>query len=148
MTDIALSWNGTEADLVIEDGDLVLDEGLETATVISLFSDRRARADDLLPGEDGDRRGWPGDAWPEVIGDQIGSRVWLLGREKQLAETLRRARDYGREAMAWQIEDGIAASVEVVATAPRRGLLGLAVTINRRDGGTENHQFDVLWEAL
>lgn len=148
MTDIALIWDGTSADIAIEHGDLVLDDGLTTATVVSLFTDRRARADDVLPADDGDRRGWPGDAWAEVIGDQIGSRLWLLGREKELAETLRRARDYGREAMAWMIDDGIAASVDVTATAKRRGVLGLAVTINRRDGGTENHQFDVLWEAL
>jgi phage gp46-like protein len=148
MTDIALNWNGVDADLVLENGDLRLDEGLSTATLISLFSDRRARADDQLPGEDGDRRGWPGDAWAEVIGDQIGSRLWLLGREKQLAETLRRARDYGHEALAWQIEDGITASVEVIASVPRPGVLGLAITLKRRDGGNENHQFDVLWEAL
>lgn len=148
MTDIALAWNGSAADLVIADGDLVLDEGLTTATVISLFSDRRARPDDALPGEEKDRRGWPGDAWLDVIGDQIGSRLWLLGREKQLTETLRRARDYARESLSWQLEDSVAASVEVSATAVRTGVLALAITIRRRDGGVENHRFDVLWEGL
>lgn len=148
MTDIALNWNGSTADLLIKGGDLVLDEGLQTATVISLFSDRRARADDKLPGDDTDRRGWPGDAWPDVIGDLIGSRLWLLGREKQLVETLRRARDYARESLSWQIEDGIAASVDVSASVPRAGVLALSITISRRDGGTENHRFDVLWGDL
>lgn len=148
MSDIALVWNGTEADLAIEGGDLVLEDGLQTSAVISLFSDRRARLDDAIPAGDGDRRGWVGDAWPVVAGDQVGSRLWLLGREKELAETLRKAREYGREALAWLIEDGIAASVDVTATAPRRGLLRLAVTVNRRDGSTINHQFDTLWENL
>ncbi|WP_447588632.1 phage GP46 family protein [Aquipseudomonas campi] len=148
MTDIALAWNGRDADLVIEDGDLVLDHTLQTPVVISMFSDRRARSDDALPGDQRDRRGWAGDAWPEVEGDKIGSRLWLLSREKEIAETLRRARDYGKEAVTWTLEDGIAARVDVTASVPRRGWLHLDVTIARRDGRIENHQYDTLWESL
>ncbi|WP_165675827.1 phage GP46 family protein [Metapseudomonas otitidis] len=148
MSDIALVWNGTEADLAIEGGDLVLEEGLQTAAVISLFSDRRARLDDVLPADDGDRRGWVGDAWPRVDGDQIGSRLWLLNREKDVPETLRRAREYARESLAWLIEDGIGASLDVQASVPMRGVLRLELTVNRRDGSTLNHQFDTLWENL
>ncbi|MCP1616563.1 phage gp46-like protein [Pseudomonas sp. SLBN-26] len=148
MSDIALVWNGTEADLAIEGGDLVLEEGLQTAAVISLFSDRRARLDDVLPADDGDRRGWVGDAWPRVEGDQIGSRLWLLNREKDIPETLRRAREYARESLAWLIEDGIGASLDVQASVPMRGVLRLELTVNRRDGSTLNHQFDTLWENL
>ncbi|WP_165681395.1 phage GP46 family protein [Metapseudomonas otitidis] len=148
MSDIALVWNGTEADLAIEGGDLVLEEGLQTAAVISLFSDRRARLDDVLPADDGDRRGWVGDAWPRVDGDQIGSRLWLLNREKDIPETLRRAREYARESLAWLIEDGIGASLDVQASVPMRGVLRLELTVNRRDGSTFNHQFDTLWENL
>ncbi|MDW3711882.1 phage GP46 family protein [Pseudomonas sp. 2023EL-01195] len=148
MSDIALVWNGTDADLAIEGGDLVLEEGLQTAAVISLFSDRRARLDDVLPADDGDRRGWVGDAWPRVDGDQIGSRLWLLNREKDVPETLRRAREYARESLAWLIEDGIGASLDVQASVPVRGVLRLELTVNRRDGSTLNHQFDTLWENL
>jgi len=148
MSDIALVWNGTEADLAIEGGDLVLEEGLQTAAVISLFSDRRARLDDVLPADDGDRRGWVGDAWPRVDGDQIGSRLWLLNREKDIPETLRRAREYARESLAWLIEDGIGAALDVQVSVPMRGVLRLELTVNRRDGSTLNHQFDTLWENL
>ncbi|MBX9755079.1 MAG: phage GP46 family protein [Pseudomonadaceae bacterium] len=148
MTDIALAWNGREADIAIVGGDLVLDHSLQTPVLISLFSDRRARADDALPGSDDDRRGWPGDAWPNVLGDQIGSRLWLLSREKEISETLRRAREYGKESITWTLEDGIAARVDVTASVPKRGTLNLAVAISRRDGRSENHQFDTLWEAL
>ena len=148
MTDIALIWNGHEADLAIENGDLVLDDGLHTSTVISLFSDRRARADDRLPGAEDDRRGWPGDAWPQVPGDQIGSRLWLLSREKELAETLRRAREYAQQGLAWMLEDGIAARVEVDVTVPKRGWLRLSITLQRSDGSRSNHQYDSLWETL
>jgi phage gp46-like protein len=148
MTDIALQWNGREADMAIENGDLVLDSSLQTPVIISLFSDRRARADDALPGDDRDLRGWPGDAWPDVAGDQIGSRVWLLSREKEITETLRRAREYGKESVRWTLDDGIAARTEVTATVPQRGWLRLQVAILRRNGRTENHQYDTLWENL
>ncbi|WP_347505859.1 phage GP46 family protein [Pseudomonas anguilliseptica] len=104
MTDLALSWNGREADLVIEDGDFALDDSLQTPVIISLFSDRRAR---------------PDDAWPDVPADLIGSRLWLLRREKEIAETLRRAREYGKESVAWTLDDGIAAKVEVTASVPK-----------------------------
>lgn len=148
MTDIALIWNGHDADLAIENDDLMLDDGLHTPTVISLFSDRRARADDRLPGTNDDRRGWPGDAWPQVPGDQIGSRLWLLSREKELAETLRRAREYAQQGLAWMLEDGIAARVEVDVTVPKRGWLRVSVVLHRSDGSRSNHQYDSLWETL
>lgn len=148
MSDLALIWDGSACDLAIDGNDLMLDDGLRTALIVSLFSDRRARDDDELPGGDGDRRGWWADAWSQIDGDRIGSRLWLLGREKELLETLRRAREYAEEALVWLIADGIAKRIEVVPSVPRRGVLALAITLHRPDGGQENHQFDVLWEGL
>jgi phage gp46-like protein len=148
MSDLALIWDGHGCDLALDGDDLQLDDGLQTSILISLFSDRRARADDVLPGADGDRRGWWADAYPQIEGDQIGSRLWLLSREKELAEPLRRAKEYAEEALAWLVADGIAARVEVITSVPRRGVLGLAVAVKRLDGGLENYQFDMLWEGL
>ena len=148
MSDLALIWDGHGCDLALDGNDLQLDDGLQTSILISLFSDRRARADDVLPGADGDRRGWWADAYPQIEGDQIGSRLWLLSREKELAEPLRRAKEYAEEALAWLVTDGIAARVEVITSVPRRGVLGLAVAVKRLDGGLENYQFDMLWEGL
>lgn len=148
MTDIALVYDGGGFDLALAGDDLQTDGSLNTSIIISLFTDRRARSDDTLPGAEQDRRGWWADAYPVIEGDQIGSRLWLLSREKELAETLRRARDYAQEALAWLVDDGIAARVEVVASVPRRGVLGLAVDVHRRDGQIENYQYDVLWESL
>lgn len=148
MGDLALDWTGECADLVFVDGDLATEDSLRTDAIISLMSDRRARADDQLPEGGVDRRGFWGDAWAVVPGDQLGSRLWLLSREKELPETLRRAREYAEEGLAWMIKDGIATSVEVVASVPRSGVLLLEVAISRSDGGREQFQFDVLWEAL
>lgn len=148
MSDLALIWDGRSCDLALDGNDLQLDDSLQTSILISLFSDRRARADDVLSGADGDRRGWWADAYPQIEGDQIGSRLWLLSREKELAEPLRRAKEYAEEALAWLVTDGIAARVQVITSVPRRGVLGLTVALKRLDGGLENYQFNRLWEGL
>lgn len=148
MSDLALIFDGHGCDMALDGNDLQLDDGLTTAILISLFSDRRALADDALPGASGDRRGWWADAYPQLEGDRIGSRLWLLSREKELPETLRRAKAYAEEALAWLVADGVAARVEVVPSVPRRGVLRLDIAVQRSAGGWENHQFDVLWEAL
>lgn len=147
MSDVALIWGADGGDLAYEEGDLVLESGLLSSALVSLFSDRRARKDDQLPGDSADLRGWWADVFSEVAGDQIGSRLWLLAREKQLSEVLHRAQDYAQEAMRWMLEDGVAAKVEAVATAPRRGLLRLSIEIYRHDGSVESGLYDSLWES-
>lgn len=144
MSDLKLVWTGQGFDLALTDNDLQRDDSLQTAVLVSLFSDRRARADDALPGNDSDRRGWWGDTWPVVPGDQIGSRLWLLSREKDLPEVKRLARDYAREALAWLIEDGLALAVEVSTGVPRRGWLHLRVDIEQRDGRHSTYNYE--WE--
>ncbi len=51
---------------------------LVRAVLISLFTWRRANADDTLPDPRGFRMGWWGDTYPVVANDRIGSRLWLL----------------------------------------------------------------------
>jgi phage gp46-like protein len=135
------------ADYALAQLGLTEDDGLETAVIISLFTDRRAAEDDVLPGMDGDRRGWWADAYPAVQGDLIGSRLWLLAREKQIPQTLARAREYAIEALQWLVEDGIAASVDVTAEVVRTGVLGLTVEIQRTAGPTARYRFETFWGA-
>ena len=135
-------------DFALDGADLATDEGLETAAAISLFTDRRAGRDDALPGGDDDRRGWWGDAFAGVEGDLIGSKLWLLGREKNLPEALNRARDYGAEALAWMVEDGIAERVEVVAAAPLDTVLLLGVAIFRPNDPPVRFRFERFWNDL
>lgn len=152
MTDITIDLHSTgldappEFDLCLSGNDLATDAGLHTAVVVSLFSDRRAEADDPLPGSD-DRRGWWADAYPDIDGDLIGSRLWLLAREKQTDEVLNRAREYAQEALQWLIDDGIAQRVTVTAEHVRQGVLGLLVEIQRPAGNAVEYRFNYLWEA-
>lgn len=142
--DIALKYNAgiKQFDLAIEDGDLATEAGLETAVIISLFTDRRALANDNLPDGTNDRRGY----WVDVYNDRpLGSRLWLLFREKEQDEVLRRAKVYAEEALAWLLEDDIAEAVEVEAWHVRRDTLGLRVTIRQGNRELLERQYDYVW---
>lgn len=115
---------------------------LETAIIVSLLTDRRAAPDDRLPDDSitgpipPNRRGWCGDALAEVNGDRIGSRLWLLAREKQTEETRRRAIFYAQEALAWLIEDGHVLDVEIYAEWVALGRLDMLITVTLPTGTT------------
>ena len=131
-----------------DDGAIAMTDGLETAVTISLFTDRRARDDDELPDNSGDRRGWcltyrQREADPES--DEIGSWLWLLGREKQLASVVARARSYAETALAWMVRRKYVRQVTVTAEVTAPGLLGLQVEIIRRDGTRWSRIYDYYW---
>jgi len=123
------------------------DDGLETAVVISLFTDRRANRGDAVPGDPNDRRGWWGDSFADVAGDRIGSRLWLLSREKQMPSVLARALEYAAEALQWLIDDGIARAVNVTAEVVSQGVLGLGVEIVRSGKPAAQYRFETFWKG-
>ena len=131
MGDIALIWqNDGTADIGLENDDVAADEGLRTAVLLSLFTDRRADDGDRLPGDDDDRRGWWADEFAEVEGDLHGSRLWLLDRAARREDVPGLAVEYAREAFNWMIEDRIIERVDVVAETADN-MLALQVTIYR-----------------
>jgi phage gp46-like protein len=151
VTDLAIRYAGVTVselgfDLALDGAGLATDDGLMTAIIVSLFSDARAKADDVLPAAGADRRGWWGDAVPAIADDRIGSRLWLLGREKMLPAVVQRARAYAQEALAWLVTDGIVEKVEVEAEAQGPNVLAIGVTVTRPDG-PNRQRFDFVWES-
>lgn len=146
MTDLALIWDNAiwGADVGVAGGDLIADDGLHTAVIMSLFLDAPAKPDDVVP-EGAERRGFWGDALAEVPGDVTGSRLWLLRRAKQLASKLSDAQTYAAQALQWMVDDGVAKAVSVAATNPQMGVLNLAVAITRPDGSVA--KYELLWNA-
>lgn len=126
-----LDDNG-QIDIRFLDGDVAPDSGLETAVLISLFSDSRA-VEDMIPAidRDGDLRGYWGDVRPAVPGDETGSLLWVIKRAKQLSKTLTDAREYAQRSLKWLVEDGVAESVTVNTSYPDRGWMLLEVIIYR-----------------
>jgi phage gp46-like protein len=147
--DLALTStpNGTTFDLALDGYDLASEQGLRSAVLVSLFTDRRAAADDEIPDGTNDRRGSWMDSYPAVARDQMGSRLWLLARAKELPDTLERARAYTLEALQWLIDDGVAAAVNVEAFWVRREVLGLRVGITLADRSQFEDVFEYTSEA-
>lgn len=143
--DLAIGWDADEllGDLLVRDNDLATDECLRSAVFISLFTDKRATLEDLGDDDEADLRGWWGDSYPSVPGDQLGSHLWLLERELQTPAVLDRARSYARDALAWLLEDEIATRVSVTTSYPQRGVLAIDVDIQSACATAERLQYQV-----
>lgn len=98
MTDLAFVWNNGRGNIAQDGTDMLTDDSLTSDVIISLYTDRRALDSDEIPGGDTDRRGWWGDSFRPR---PIGSRLWLLSREKTLQSVLDRAAEYALEALLW-----------------------------------------------
>jgi len=148
MADAAMIMTENGGELVLSGFDLARDDGLETAVIISLFTDRRASAEQLpveLPQDD--LRGYWGDISNATPSDQTGSLLWLLAREKQLPQILGRAQQYCREALAWMVEDLVATRVEVTAEFVAQGWMLILVDIFRPTGSPVRYRFNYEWAA-
>lgn len=143
MADVRLVIKNKCIGLALKDGDLEGDDGLETAVIISLFTDRRVTDDDVDAAQPS-KRGWWGDTYPDVDQDKIGSRLWLLERVKRTSDTLRRAEDYIREALDWLIEDGVADSITVSASYDVNNFLVASVEIQKPKG--DKSRFQMNWD--
>ena len=147
--DLGIFMTELGADCVAADGDVLGDDSLRTAVILSLFCHRRAEDEDVIPDGTSNKRGW----WADTVApltdyglnqtatdsgatDRIGSRLWLLSREKQLPEVLARAKHYAEEALQWLLDDGRATDVAVAATNPQIGWLALEIIITLPDGST------------
>jgi len=132
-------------DLVIENGDLKADNGLETAALISVFSDRRLSLEELPRGQEG-QKGWWADLQSEPINDQIGSklhRLELIG--KVSTNTAVELETVLRDAFEWALDDGLAAKVVVTAARTQSNRVNGTVKIFKPNG--DNIPFKFAWDG-
>ncbi|MCW3644120.1 phage GP46 family protein [Burkholderia cenocepacia] len=145
MPDITLSWDSAtnHADWVLAGADLLAGSDLASAVLISIFTDREASADDVIPDGSTDRRGW----WADD-NVSIGSRMWLLKRAKQTTQTAQRAYDYLAEALQWLIDDGVAGRIEITTQWVRRGVLGARVVVIKNGTVLHDGRYVWAWEGI
>ncbi|EYC51697.1 hypothetical protein AZ34_11825 [Hylemonella gracilis str. Niagara R] len=136
--------DGAGYDIAVDNGALAMDASLQTDITLSLLTDRRAdNSEAEALGANASRRGWWGDA---LNARPVGSRLWLLRREKLTADVLTTAADYAQEALDWLVTRGRVDSLNVTASAVRlagagnKEALALAVRIVR---GAEVQIFNV-----
>lgn len=143
MSDIKTVWKIDAGSWVSETGDLASGDDLDTAVLISLFTDQQARTDDTYDGDD--RRGWWGDLGADY---QIGSRLWLIYRQRLSRDIAEKAKNYAREALQWMIDDLIAADVLVTYRIIYPSTLYLYVVIEQPDGSKRSIEFDWAWGEI
>jgi phage gp46-like protein len=113
MADITTVWTASldsEGDWQLDGPDLQSGDDIETAVIISLFTDRRADPDDVIPDGSDDPRGWWADGDPE---GPIGSKIWLRVRSKIVQQTLNIVRTDIVQALQWLLDDNVCSSISV-----------------------------------
>lgn len=92
--DIWMGLTNGEGSIEIVKNDLRRDPGLETAVLISVFTDQRVE-EEAVPDNSADRRGW----WGDLSEDATGSKFWLLFRSSTtvIPQGTRLVRDDGVE---------------------------------------------------
>ena len=150
LADLALVWDNTRgcADLAMIDSDLASDRDLQTAVVLSLFTDRRAHSDDVPPSGDArDMRGWWADAFADVQGDLYGSRNWLLDRSVMNNESVLRATEFDREALQWMLDDKVVSAIDVTVTQTSTGVLH-AIHLTKPSGDRTTFKFSRVFDHI
>lgn len=144
MSDIATEWNVNtlRGEWSLAQGELLSGHDLQTAIIISLFTDRLARDDDVM--DDNVRRGWWGDSGQDYV---IGSRLWLIAREKLTVNVAQRAEDYAREALQWLIDDGVVASLDIGSQIIYPARLNLFIRYHQPGYHKEDLRFFWVWET-
>lgn len=146
--DITLLYDAEKygADIAIDNNDLLTGDELQTAIIMSLFTDRRAAIDDpVMIGES--KRGWWGDTYNTNRNDKIGSRLWVLKNSKMTPSTLVKAKDYALEATRWLIEDNIASSIDVITQFYDKQTIAIQITI-QRPNGSQTFNYSYVWGSV
>ncbi|POD72287.1 hypothetical protein BKM17_21285 [Pseudomonas syringae group genomosp. 3] len=123
-----------------------LQASLLRSVVISLFTWRRAEADD--PIDDAERFGWWGDTYPTQANDRIGSRLWLLRRVRLTAQTQRDAEFYAHEALAWLIDDSQVKNINILTEQVQSNRLNLGVELVVSDGQVVRFNPSEQWQVI
>jgi phage gp46-like protein len=152
MSDFTLTMINSSgfADMSIVKGDFAIGRDLETAVLVSLFSNRRATNDELNDYATGRAKpelntGLWIDTYRTDI--QYGSGLWLLSRSKRSEETRDRYERYADEALKWLVADGVASSIKSTATFAGTRVL-LTVVISRESDIDVTATFDFAWDEF
>jgi phage gp46-like protein len=142
---------------LLPSGELDFRQALATAVIIALGTDGLADADDPLPDPDStDRGGWWGDLDAEEIwgGWPIGSRLWLLKRDKILdagshrGATVTRVDRYIREALQPFLDKRIASRLDVQVERVGVERIDAHVIMYRGPIIAVDMRYAILWQQM
>jgi phage gp46-like protein len=145
MQDVLLKYDTTLGvyDLQLDSADFASVDGMETAIVVSLFTDSRA-PENLVPTAQR-RRGWIGNILTVTQRRELGSILWTLDQARITQNTLNNARVYAQGCFNWMVDDGIARSVSVDVVQQNRSEIVINIEFTDLDNKTE--RYTTLWRA-
>jgi phage gp46-like protein len=138
MGDIRIVWDpptGTGDLNMLASGALETGNDLQTASLISMFTDAQADPGDIVYGTD------PAGVWidtyaaledpalPTIAKDRMGSKIWQAFARPRTQETLNWLRDEIIRCHSWMITDGVASAVGANTFFIGPGRIGANVTI-------------------
>jgi phage gp46-like protein len=150
--DIAINWDAAHfrGDWGLTTGDLqIAASDLESAVLVSLFTDRVASPDFVPPaGSPPDRRGWWADTYRIAAGqDAIGSSLWQLNRavKSNSAVLLAQAQGYCQQALQWLVTQGIVASVNVETSWLTPETMAIGINITKPQSPPQTFNYSWAW---
>lgn len=146
MTDIRLIYDNSKGhcDWVIADGDLDTSDDLETAVLLSLFTDARAPDGTVPPDGTTDLRG----CWMDYYeGWSMGSLLWTIEGSKKVGNSLlTHARTICEQALQWLIDDGVVGKVAVTTSWLTGASLNIGIVLTAPDGADRSFQYAWAWK--
>jgi len=150
MGDIRIVWDpatGT-GDFNMLGAGLELGHDLETASLISMFSDAQADPGDIV--YDPDPRGVWFDTYAAledaaliaIPNDRTGSKIWQAFARPRSQDTLNWLRDEVIRCHGWMVTDGVASAVDATTFFTGPGGIGAIVTITANG---QPNVFNYVW---
>ena len=104
-------------------GDFAMTPTLETATLLSLTNERRAKDYEINAAKN--RRGWIGNLLYKDTDHEDGCGNWLYEQKRLNSKTLNGVRDESEKGLLWMISDDLAKLITVDAR-----IVGKDIVIN------------------
>jgi len=132
---------------VVSDAPAPTDNGLGLLIHTSLFTDKHAHDDAVTPGGKGDVRGWWGDSFALIEGDQIGSDIWLSSRAVANQGALNDVQSRASAALKHVVDRGLVTKIET-STAFEGDIMKIFVDVTHLDGTTARYTHDLFWRGI
>jgi phage gp46-like protein len=124
---------------------------IETAIMISLFSDAQADPGDIV--RDADPRGWWADTYSAhedpnltpIADDRTGSKLWQVFNMPRTQQTLNWMANQILVALEWMKIDGVADAIDAAPRFTNSGGVGAIVVITR---GQSKLTYNYAWAAI
>ncbi len=125
------------------EGDLKATDSIDTALLMSLFTDKRADSSEIR--EAGQRRGWFGDLFNDDPNYKTGSKIWLHIDQGIVDEgTLSNINDKALNSLNWMIEDSIVDDIKIFSSIKSNTEIEIKIQFFIGDNVIERNF--ILWE--